>query len=31
MSKSDTFENQLLQLIFNGTAIPNLAQNGVPP
>jgi hypothetical protein len=27
MSKSDTFENQLLQLIFNGTAIPNLAQN----
>ena len=31
MSKSDTFENQLLQLIFNGTAIPNLAQNGVSP
>jgi hypothetical protein len=27
MSKSDVFENQLLQLIFNGTAIPNLAQN----
>ena len=31
MSKSDVFENQLLQLIFNGTAIPNLAQNGVSP
>ncbi len=31
MSKSDTFENQLLQLIFNGTAIPNLAQNDVFP
>lgn len=31
MSKSDTFENQLLQLIFNGTAIANLAQNGVAP
>lgn len=31
MSKSNTFETQLLQLIFNGTAIPNLAQNGVSP
>ena len=31
MSKSNDFENQLLQLIFNGTAIPNLAQNGVSP
>jgi len=31
MSKSNDFENQLLQLIFNGTAIPNLAQNGVAP
>lgn len=31
MSKSDTFETQLLQLIFNGTAIPNLAQNGTSP
>jgi hypothetical protein len=27
MSKSNTFENQLLQLIFNGTAITGLAQN----
>lgn len=31
MSKSNDFENQILQLIFNGTAIPNLAQNGVSP
>ena len=31
MSKSAVFENQLLQLIFNATAIPNLAQNGVSP
>lgn len=31
MSKSNTFETQLLQLIFNATAIPNLAQNGVSP
>src|SRR6187455_2492211 len=29
MSKSDTFENQLLALIFNGTAIPNIAQNNL--
>ena len=27
MSKSDVFENQLLQLIFNGTPIANLADN----
>lgn len=27
MSKSNTFENDLLKLIFNGTAIPNLADN----
>lgn len=27
MSKSDVFENDLLELIFNGTAIPNLAIN----
>lgn len=27
MSKSDTFENDLLKLIFNGTAIGNLADN----
>lgn len=27
MSKSNTFENDLLQLIFNGTAIANLANN----
>ena len=31
MSKSNTFENQLMQLIFHGTAIPNFAQNGVTP
>jgi hypothetical protein len=31
MSKGDTFENDLLKLIFNGTAITNLAQNGVSP
>lgn len=27
MSKSNTFENDLLKLIFNGTPIPNLANN----
>lgn len=27
MSKTDTYENSLLQLIFNATAIANLAQN----
>lgn len=27
MSKSDTFENDLVKLIFNGTAIANLADN----
>ena len=27
MSKSDTFENELLRLIFNGTAIANIADN----
>lgn len=27
MSKSDTFENDLLKLIFNGTAIANIADN----
>ncbi|MEW5709839.1 MAG: hypothetical protein AB1830_13190 [Pseudomonadota bacterium] len=27
MSKGDTFENDLLKLIFNGTAIPNIADN----
>jgi hypothetical protein len=27
LSKSDTFENDLLKLIFNGTAIANLADN----
>jgi len=27
MSKSNVFENDLLDLIFNGTAIPNLADN----
>ncbi len=27
MSKSDTFENDLLKLIFNGSAIANLADN----
>lgn len=27
MSKSDTFENDLLKLIFNGTAISNIADN----
>lgn len=27
MSKSDTFENDLMKLIFNGTAIANLADN----
>lgn len=29
MSKSNTFENDLLKLIFNGTAIANLADNAV--
>ena len=29
MSKSDTFENDLLKLIFNATAIANLADNAV--
>jgi len=29
MSKSDTFENDLLKLIFNGTAIANVADNAV--
>lgn len=27
MSKSDTFENDLVKLVFNGTAIANLADN----
>lgn len=27
MSKSDTLENQILALLFNGTAIPNIAVN----
>jgi hypothetical protein len=27
MSKGNTFENDLLKLIFNGTAIPDLAEN----
>jgi hypothetical protein len=27
MSKSDTFENDILKLIFNATAIANLADN----
>lgn len=27
MSKGDTFENDLLKLIFNGTAIANIADN----
>lgn len=27
MSKSNTFENDLLKLIFNGTPIPNIADN----
>jgi hypothetical protein len=31
MAKSAAFENQLLALIFNATAITNLAQNGVSP
>ena len=31
MSKSNTFENQLLQLIFNGTAITGLAANSASP
>lgn len=29
MSKSNTFENDLLKLIFNGTAIANIADNAV--
>jgi hypothetical protein len=31
MSKSDTFENEWLLLIFNTTAITNVAQNGTSP
>jgi hypothetical protein len=31
MSKSDTFENDLLKLIFNGVAITNLADNSSAP
>lgn len=31
MAKSATFDNDLLQLIFNAVAIANLAQNGVSP
>lgn len=31
MSKGDTFENDLLKLVFNATAIANLAQNGTSP
>ena len=31
MSKGNTFENDLLLLIFNATAIANLAQDGVTP
>jgi hypothetical protein len=27
MSKGDTFENDVLKLMFNGTSIPNLADN----
>lgn len=30
-AKSNTFENDLLALIFQGTAIANLAQNGTSP
>lgn len=28
--KTDVFENDLLKLIFNGTAIANLADNAAP-
>ena len=31
MSKGNTFENDLLQLIFNAVAIANVAQNGTSP
>lgn len=31
MSKGNTFENDLLLLIFNATAIANIAQNGTSP
>ena len=31
MSKGNTFENDLMKLIFNGTAIANIAQNGTSP
>lgn len=31
MSKGNTFEQDILALIFNATAIANLAQNGVSP
>lgn len=31
MSKGDTFENDLLKLIFNGTTISDLAQNAAAP
>lgn len=31
MSKGNTFENDLLKLIFNATAIANLAQDGTSP
>lgn len=31
MSKSDTFENDWLKLIFNATAIANIAQDGTSP
>lgn len=31
MSKSDAFETDLLRLLFNATAIANLAQNGTSP
>jgi hypothetical protein len=31
MSKSDTFENDFLKLIFNGTAIANTADNSAAP
>jgi hypothetical protein len=31
MAKSATYENQMLALLFNATAITNIAQNGVSP